>query len=94
MAASGKFGRIQPAPENFISAELIDQIRDHGLNDSRREFLRKGFAAASAALAAPRVARAQDTFRSAKAGYRLVTLSRDLEQLANAAIVVAASIHQ
>lgn len=36
--------------------------------------------AASAALAAPRVARAQDTFRSAKAGYRLVTLSRDLEQ--------------
>ena len=52
MPAGGKFGRLQPAPENFISTELIDDIRDHGLNDSRREFLRKSLAAASAALAA------------------------------------------
>jgi len=31
-------------------------------------------------LAAPAVVRAQETFKSAKAGYRLVTLARDLEQ--------------
>src|SRR5436190_6789410 len=31
-------------------------------------------------LAAPAVVRAQETLKSAKAGYRLVTLSRDLEQ--------------
>jgi glucose/arabinose dehydrogenase len=35
---------------------------------------------ATAALAAPAVVRAQEALKSAKAGYRLVTLSRDLEQ--------------
>jgi glucose/arabinose dehydrogenase len=35
---------------------------------------------ATSALAAPAVARAQETLKSAKAAYRLVTLSRDLEQ--------------
>src|SRR5215218_6535464 len=43
----------------------------------RRRFL---VTAAAAGLAAPMVARAQDITRSAKAAYRLVTLSRDLEQ--------------
>lgn len=42
----------------------------------RRLFL----AATAACLAAPMVARSQDTVRSARASYRLVTLSRDLEQ--------------
>src|SRR5215510_4665832 len=35
---------------------------------------------ALATLAAPAVLRAQETFKSAKAGHRLVTLARDLEQ--------------
>jgi len=42
----------------------------------RRHFL----AASAVALAAPAIGRAQDPFRSARASYRLVTLSRDLEQ--------------
>jgi glucose/arabinose dehydrogenase len=42
---------------------------------------RRRFAvAATAALAAPAVARAQEALKSAKASYRLVTLSKDLEQ--------------
>ena len=36
--------------------------------------------AATTALAAPAVVRAQETLKSAKAAYRLVTLSRGLEQ--------------
>jgi sulfane dehydrogenase subunit SoxC len=45
-------GRIVRAPENFIDAELQQQINQHGLDDTRRGFLRKSFVAASAALAA------------------------------------------
>ena len=51
MGMNGKFGRVQPAPEHFIPAELIEDIRAHGLNDSRRDFLRQAFTAAGAALA-------------------------------------------
>ena len=43
-------GRVLPAPENFISDTLIDDIRQHGLNSDRRDFIRQSFAAASAAL--------------------------------------------
>ncbi len=43
---------------------------------NRRRFV----IAATAALAAPAVVRAQDVVKSAKASYRLVTLTRDLEQ--------------
>jgi glucose/arabinose dehydrogenase len=43
----------------------------------RRRFV---LSATAAVLAAPAVARAQETLTSAKATYRLVTLSRDLEQ--------------
>jgi hypothetical protein len=50
MSLRGKFGRIQPAPENFIPDALIDDIRSNGLDDSRRRFLWQSFAAASAAL--------------------------------------------
>lgn len=48
-------GRVRPAPENFLSDEDIAAINKGG----RRDFLRNAFVAASAALAAPAVARAQ-----------------------------------
>lgn len=41
-----------PAPENYISDELAAEISAHGLDASRRAFLRSSFAAASAAMAA------------------------------------------
>jgi len=44
-------GRILPAPENFVDSELAYEITTQGLNESRRGFLLKSFAAASAALA-------------------------------------------
>jgi sulfane dehydrogenase subunit SoxC len=46
-----KPGRLQRAPENFLSPELIGQISAEGMNATRRQFLRQSFAAASAALA-------------------------------------------
>jgi sulfane dehydrogenase subunit SoxC len=51
MGTQGKPGRLQPAPENFLSADLIDQISKQGLDASRRNFLRQSFATASAVLA-------------------------------------------
>ena len=51
MGTEGKPGRLQPAPENFLSADLIDQISAQGLDASRRHFLRQSFVTASAALA-------------------------------------------
>ena len=52
MGTQGKPGRLQPAPENFLSADLIDQISKQGLDASRRHFLRQSFATASVALMA------------------------------------------
>ncbi len=46
-----KIGRILPAPENFLDAELTREITNNGLNLERRGFLLKSFMAASAALA-------------------------------------------
>lgn len=46
-----KIGRILPAPENFLDAELTREITKNGLNPERRGFLLKSFMAASAALA-------------------------------------------
>ncbi|MFU2487489.1 sulfite dehydrogenase [Thauera sp. WH-1] len=46
-------GRVRPAPENFLTDEQISAVKD-----GRRDFLRKAFLTASAALAAPAVARA------------------------------------
>lgn len=51
MGTQRKFGRLQPAPENFVPPSLAAEISAHGMNDARRDFLRKSFAAASAALA-------------------------------------------
>ncbi|WP_068803491.1 sulfite dehydrogenase [Thauera phenolivorans] len=46
-------GRVRPAPENFLTDEQIAAVKD-----GRRDFLRKAFLGATAALAAPAVARA------------------------------------
>ncbi len=46
-------GRVRPAPENFLTDEQIAAVKD-----GRRDFLRKAFLIASAAMAAPAVARA------------------------------------
>ena len=48
-------GRLRPAPENFLSEEQIKAV-----GAGRRDFLRKSFLAAGAALAAPMVARAAE----------------------------------
>jgi len=48
-------GRLRPAPENFLSEEQIKAV-----GAGRRDFLRKSFLAAGAALAAPLAARAAD----------------------------------
>ncbi|MGL1834801.1 sulfite dehydrogenase [Rhodocyclaceae bacterium SMB388] len=47
-------GRVRPAPENFLSDEDIAAV-----TKGRRDFLRKAFVAASAAMAVPAVSRAQ-----------------------------------
>jgi sulfane dehydrogenase subunit SoxC len=39
-------GKLAKAPENFISPELAADIAKHGLDESRRNFLRHSFAAA------------------------------------------------
>ncbi|MEY4592300.1 MAG: hypothetical protein RIR18_1195 [Pseudomonadota bacterium] len=48
-------GRLGLAPENFLSEEQIKEIAE-----GRRDFLRKSFLAASAAMVAPVIARASD----------------------------------
>jgi sulfane dehydrogenase subunit SoxC len=45
-----KAGRILPAPENFVDSDLAVDITSKGLDESRRGFLLKSFAAASAAM--------------------------------------------
>lgn len=51
MGMARKLGRLLPAPEDFVPPSLAADIQTHGMNDTRRAFLRKSFAAASAALA-------------------------------------------
>ncbi len=46
-----KPGRIIRAPENFIGASLSQAITKDGLNEDRRNFLRKSFVAAGAVIA-------------------------------------------
>lgn len=52
MPSRHKAGLLQPAPENFISDALAADIASHGLDATRRDFLRQSFVAASAALTA------------------------------------------
>lgn len=49
-----RLGRVKPAPENFLTDEDIQSVKD-----GRRDFLRKAFLTAGAAMAAPAVANAQ-----------------------------------
>ena len=46
-----KPGRLLRAPENFIDVSLSQAITRGGLNEERRDFLRKSFVAASALVA-------------------------------------------
>ena len=48
-------GRLRPAPESFLSAEQVQAVAA-----GRRDFLRKSFMAAGAAMAMPMAARASD----------------------------------
>lgn len=48
-------GRLRPAPENFLSDEQVKAV-----GSGRRDFLRRSFIAAGAALAAPLAARASE----------------------------------
>jgi sulfane dehydrogenase subunit SoxC len=48
-------GRLRPAPENFLSEEQVKAVAS-----GRRNFLRKSFLAAGAAMAAPMVAQAAE----------------------------------
>lgn len=50
-----RLGRVRPAPEGFLSTEQIQAVKE-----GRRDFLRKAFLTASAAMAAPALARAAD----------------------------------
>lgn len=52
MASPTRTGRLQRAPENFVSPELAGDIVRHGLDETRRGFLRKSFQAAGSVLAA------------------------------------------
>lgn len=38
-----QIGRLRSAPENFISSELMTDIRQNGLDETRRGFLKKSF---------------------------------------------------
>lgn len=52
---SNQPGRLRPAPENFLSHEQVKAV-----GAGRRDFLRKSFLAAGAAMAAPLAARASE----------------------------------
>lgn len=44
-------GRVRRAPENFLEPTFLGELRREGINEHRRDFMRKSFLAASAALA-------------------------------------------
>lgn len=53
-------GRLRLAPENYLDAETISAISKHGLDETRRGFLRKCFAAAAAAMTGTATAQTGD----------------------------------
>lgn len=54
-------GRVLKAPENFLDPAFLQELRKEGIDENRRNFMRKSFLAASAALAgAPLAANAAD----------------------------------
>jgi len=44
-------GQLRPAPESFLSAELVADISAHGVNEQRRGLLKGAFATALAGMA-------------------------------------------
>lgn len=44
-------GRVLKAPENFLDPAFLQELRKEGIDEHRRNFMRKSFLAASAALA-------------------------------------------
>lgn len=52
MSQPVKPGRLQKAPENFVSTDLVKDIARHGLDNTRRGFLRSSFELSAATLAA------------------------------------------
>lgn len=54
-------GRVFKAPENFLDPAFLQELRKEGIDENRRNFMRRSFLAASAALAgAPLAAIAAD----------------------------------
>ena len=49
---STPIGRLRRAPENFVTQQFADEVYEHGLNETRRGFLRKSFVTALGATAA------------------------------------------
>ena len=47
-----QFGRLRRAPENFVSEKLAADIYEHGLDETRRGFLKKSFLTALGAASA------------------------------------------
>ena len=47
-----RFGRLRRAPENFVTQDLADQVYQHGMDETRRGFLRKSFVTALGAATA------------------------------------------
>ena len=53
MASDAEQGQLQPAPESFLSKDLVEDISREGINPGRRSLLQSAFAAAAASIAAP-----------------------------------------
>ena len=46
------FGRLRRAPENFVSEQFASDVYEHGMDETRRGFLRKSFVTALGAATA------------------------------------------
>ena len=52
MASDAEQGQLRPAPESFLSKDLVEDISRDGIDPARRSLLQGAFAAA-ASMAAP-----------------------------------------
>ena len=53
MASDADQGQLRPAPESFLSKDLVEDISREGFNPGRRSLLQNAFVAAAASMAAP-----------------------------------------
>ena len=53
MASDAEQGQLQPAPESFLTRDLIEDIHREGIDAGRRTLLRGAFTAAAASMVAP-----------------------------------------